>query len=114
MGGTYGAASELEPEPQSIEPLLRLAEAGAQLWSELLEAAGGALELPKLKCHAASFGFSNSGSSSMKNPAKDEAMALASKEGDKLATEPLPPAAARKMLGCGKLRWKLRADKIGE
>ena len=100
-GGTYGAANELGPESQNIEPLLRLAEAGAQLWSELLEATGGALELPKLKCHAASFGFSDSGSSYMKNPAKDETMTLVSKEGDKLVIEPLPPAAARKMLGWG-------------
>ena len=58
------------------------------------------MELSKLKCHAVSFGFSDSGSSYMKNPAKDEAMTLVSKEGDKFVIEPLPPTTARKMLGC--------------
>ena len=68
-GGTYGSLSNFASISQDIQPLLRLAEAGAQLRSELLGASGGALELPKLRRRAASFSFCASGPSCTKQPA---------------------------------------------
>ena len=65
----------------------------AQLWSELLEASGGALELPELKCRKANFDFCASGYSCVKQPEAAQVLLITNKEGKEFKIKPLPPTA---------------------
>ena len=61
-----------ENNRQRIEEILKRAEFDAQLWSNLLNASGGALELPKVKFHVIHFGFDSTGKPIMLEPTENQ------------------------------------------
>ena len=58
---TYSAVNMFEDRKDRIEEILKKAQFDAQLWSDLLNSSGGALELPKVKFHVIHFGFDKEG-----------------------------------------------------
>ena len=75
----------------------------AQLWSDLLNSSGGALELPKVKFHVIHFGFDKTGKSVMLESEEHHLVEVDGNDGDgKVELKPLGPNMARVIVGCHK------------
>ena len=75
----------------------------AQLWSNLLNCTGGALEVPKIKYSIVSFKFKKSGEPVFVLPTEDQRIEVDANDGEgKQEMVSLDPTKARKTLGCYK------------
>ena len=100
---TYSGVNMFENNRQQIEEILKRAEFDAQLWSDLLNASGGALELPKVKFRIIHFGFDTTGKPIMLEPTEKQRIVVDGNDGNgRVEHTPLGPNQARKMLGCYK------------
>lgn len=100
---TYSAVNMFDEKKDRIEEILKKAQFDAQLWSDLLNSSGGALELPKVKFHVIHFGFDNTGKPVMLEPEEHHRIEVDGNDGDgRVELRPLGPHQARKMLGCHK------------
>ena len=100
---TYSSINDWSNSNTTIEAILSRAQFDAQLWSNLLNSTGGALELPKVKYHAIDFTFDNIGRPKMTEPNNSHRMEVDGNDGNGLMElKPLSPHTARKMLGCYK------------
>ena len=94
-----------------IEELLKKAQFDAQLWSDLLNYSGGALELPKVKFHVIHFGFDKTGKPVMLGPEDHHRIEVDGNDGNgKVELKPLGPNTARKMLGCHKEPGRIKNE----
>ena len=99
----YSSLNQWDDPSASIDDLLKKAQFDAQLWSNLLNSTGGALEVPKVKFHIIQFQFQPSGKPIMSTPLPHQRIEIDAKDGDGMQEMiPLDPSTARKMLGCHK------------
>ena len=95
---TYSAVNMFDEKS-----FLKKAQFDAQLWSNLLNSSGDALELPKVKFHVIHFGFDKTGKPVMLEPEDHHLIEVDGNDGDgKAELKLLRPNTARKMLGCHK------------
>jgi len=75
---------------------LKKVQFDAQLWSDLLNSSGGALELPKVTFHLIHFGFDKTGNSVMLESEAHHRIEVDGNGGDgKVELKPLGPNTAR-------------------
>ena len=65
---SYSSINCFNNNKVTMEELLQREEFDSQLWSQLLNSTGGALEVPKVKCHAIQYQFKSSGQPIYKMP----------------------------------------------
>ena len=99
----YGSINSFDNNKVTIEELLRRAEFDSQLWSQLLNSTGGALEVPKIKYHVIQYQFKPSGKPTFKLPTDQHRIEIDANDGNgSQEMKSLDPNQARKMLGCFK------------
>ena len=100
---TYSAVNIFDEKKDRIEEILKKAQFDTQLWGDLLNSIGGALELPKVKFHVIHFGFDKTGKPVMLEPEDYHRIKVDRNDGDRQVELKLfGPNTARKVLGCHK------------
>ena len=100
---TYGVVTANEEDQATFTNLLHDARQDAQLWTDLLAAAGGALEPPKCKYHAITFKFSAGGAPVMQHYETDQDQVLSVTNPithQEQSFERLSPNESHRILGC--------------
>ncbi|KAG7361856.1 reverse transcriptase RNA-dependent DNA polymerase [Nitzschia inconspicua] len=90
---------------QEVENLLHKAQQDAQLWNDLLDSSGGALEVRKCMFHLAHYQFTPRGAPILQSFAPDQLTVQVQESGPHGTTVPikyLQPTTSRKTLGCYK------------
>ncbi|KAG7345853.1 hypothetical protein IV203_004920 [Nitzschia inconspicua] len=90
---------------QEVETLLHKAQQDAQLWNDLLDSSGGALEVRKCMFHLAHYQFTPRGAPVLQSFAPDRLSVQVQESGPHGTTVPikyLRPTTSRKTLGCYK------------
>ncbi|KAG7357612.1 hypothetical protein IV203_002300 [Nitzschia inconspicua] len=90
---------------QEVETLLHKAQQDAQLWNDLLDSSGGALEARKCMFHLAHYQFTPRGAPVLQSFAPDQLTVQVQESGPHGTTVPkkyLQPTTSRKTMGCYK------------